>query len=845
MWKPLITFGCVLLVGPAFVLADVSKPTREAIQFFESKVRPLLATHCYKCHGPEKQQGKLRLDSRAGLIQGGETAPAIVVNSPSESLLVEAIKYQGLEMPPDGKLKESEVEILTAWIAMGAPWTPGELVRPSARDHDEDENDEISAKDRQFWSFRPIVRPSLPMVRDSRSIASPVDVFIRSRQELADLRPSSPATRRELIRRAYFDLVGLPPSPSQVDAFVADGSPDAYTRLIDRLLASPQYGQRWGRHWLDVVRYAESDGYERDNEKLHAWRFRDYVVTSLNEDKPYDRFVQEQLAGDELDDVTHKSIIATGFYRIGAWDDEPDDKILARHEELDDIVSTIGSSLLGLTIGCARCHEHKFDPISQEDYYRFIAFVQGVAQYGKDTFETHWQANPDAIFTPLIESDQQARSWLDRKKQIQDEVKKLEAEKKEAEDKKAEDKKAEDKKSFDEQIKSFNEQIKQRTQELQNPPFGFALSVRGKGAQVEKTFVLIRGNPLTPSVEVEPAFLTVLDQIETLQQVTHLPPRMNAFRHLLVGQGVQPTSGRRRQLAEWITDKRNPLTARVMANRLWHYHFGRGIVATPSDFGSTGLPPSHPELLDWLAAELMDGRWHLKRMHKLIMLSSTYQQSSRIDSRPAVEKDAENRLFWRQNMRRLEAEVLRDSILSVAGQLNPAIGGQSVFPVLPAEVLATQSVPGNGWKVSAQGEQTRRSVYIFIKRTLGVPFLETFDMPTPDKPEPDRPTTTIAPQALILLNSEFVEGQSLALAERLVGEVGTDPIAQINHVFRLALGRSADDNETRIAVEFLQAQRIKWQELAAADSKSDFASRQALKSFCQLIFNMNEFAYID
>ena len=419
MWKRFFILLLWPLLEPTDVALADTEATREQIQFFESKVRPLLASHCYQCHGPEKQKGKLRLDSRSTLVAGGESGPAIVENDPAASLLIQAINYQSLEMPPSGKLKDGEIEILTRWVAMGAPWTPGEMVRSKVEQNDKDN---ISEEDRQFWSFQPIVRPPVPTVEDSRLLANPVDAFILAAQEAAGLRPSPAASKREIIRRAYFDLIGLPPTPEQVDTFATDNSPDAFVRLIDRLLASPHYGERWGRHWLDLVRYGESNGYERDHEKPHVWRFRDYVIEAFNEDKPYDQFVREQLAGDELDEVTHESIIATGFYRIGPWDDEPDDKILARHDELDDAVSTIGSSFLGLTIGCARCHEHKFDPIPQEDYYRLVAFVQGMAQYGKDTFPTHWVPNEDAVYTPLFKSEQQAQEWLTTKNRLRGEI---------------------------------------------------------------------------------------------------------------------------------------------------------------------------------------------------------------------------------------------------------------------------------------------------------------------------------------------------------------------------------------------------------------------------------------
>lgn len=816
---------CMMLLGQATVSLAVepSRPTPDQLKFFENKVRPLLSQHCFKCHGPKKQQGKLRLDARANLITGGESGPSIVPGKPTDSLLIDAVNYGSLEMPPSGKLSPKEIDILHRWIQMGAPW-PGDT---KVRHQVNGKTFEITAEDRAFWSFQPLVKPTIAVSKDPWK-QQPIDAFISRKLHQTGLTPSPPATRRELIRRLYIDLIGLPPTPKEVAAFVANQSPDAYEALIDQLLARPQYGERWGRHWLDLVRYAETNGYERDDGKPNAWRYRDYVIRAFNEDKPYDRFILEQLAGDELPDMTLDSVIATGFYRIGVWDDEPDDKTLARWDELDDILRTTGETFLGLTIGCARCHEHKFDPIPQEDYYRLVSFFRNVQPYGKDQSSTHWELNPAAVYTPLATPKQFAEYQVDKEKwqgQVEELKKQVETIGKDQ---------AEEKKKLEEEIKQLQERLKN--------PFPQALSVREAGPSPPKTHLLVRGSPLTKGQPVEPGFLSVLQQPASAPSLTKVVTT-NPQRKVLEELGVKPTSGRRRALAQWIASKQNPLTARVMVNRIWHYHFGQGLVPTASDFGSTGQLPSHPELLDWLASELIDGGWRLKQLHKKILLSKTYQQSSRINNQAAVKIDPGNRLLWRQNLRRLEAEVIRDSILAVNGRLNLKAGGASIFPELSKEVLATQSRPGRGWNQSSQEEQARRSVYIYIKRTLTVPLLDSFDQPTPDQPTPLRATTTIAPQALILLNSHFMDKNATAFAERLVKEAGPEARRQVALAYNLALLRQPDKREEEIALRFLEEQQ---KEFASLDPDTPKATeKRALVAMCRLLFNLNEFVYLD
>jgi mono/diheme cytochrome c family protein len=745
----LVVSLCALVAASSLPAAEAA--TGEQIAFFESRVRPLLVENCHKCHGPKEHKGNLRLDSIAAILAGGDSGPAVVPGKPEESVLVSAINYRDYEMPPTGKLKQQQIDILTQWVKMGAPWPGGSgdtgpVVRPTTG--------EISEQDRQFWSFQPVKRPAVPAI----AAHDAVDAFVHQKRTETGLNRSPEATRRELIRRATFDLLGLPPTLDEVDDFVEDDSPDAYERLIDRLLASPRYGERWGRHWLDLVRYAQSNGYERDDEKPLAWKYRDYVIRALNADKPYDQFVVEQLAGDELEPVTDDSISATAIYRLGVWDDEPDDKRAAEYEELDDIVSTIGSTFLGLTVGCARCHEHKFDPIPQEDYYRLLAFVRNIALYGNDQSETHKRPNPNGIFAALPSGK------------------------------------------------------------------GNTLAVRSRKGKPQRTHLLVRGNAGTPGKEVEPGFLQVLFNAEGGVPTAPEPEA-----------GDDNTLGLRRRLAEWIASPENPLTARVAVNRLWHYHFGRGIVATPSDFGRTGTKPSHPELLDYLASVLVEGGWQLKPLHRRVMRSAVYRQSSATNDAGQV-KDPDNLLLWRQNLRRLEAEAIRDAALAVSGRLNLAMGGRGVFPTLPPEVLATQSRPGNGWGKSDEAEQSRRSVYLFVKRTLGIPILESFDFASPDKPIPGRATTTVAPQALILLNGSFFDEQADALAERLVREAPEGRREQIELAYRLAFSRAANELEVSIAIAYLDRHR-------ASSEQTD--GRAELVALAKLVLNLNEFVYID
>ena len=633
----------------------------------------------------------------------------------------------------------------------------------------------IADSDRAHWAFQPVRSAVAPKG------THPIDHLLQVRLRQAGLNPNPPATPREQVRRAYLDLWGLPPSPEVVAEFERHPTDAAWVALVDRLLGSPNYGERWGRHWLDLVRYAESNGYERDGPKPHAWRYRDYVIDSFNSDKPYDEFVREQLAGDELAEAAIRneptlspqwraSLIATGFYRLHIWDDEPDNTAAAEFDDLDDMLSTTGTAFLGLTVGCARCHDHKFDPISQTDYYSLLGFLRNIDSYGQQHAGGGGRGT-GKITRPLATASESSRWHSQREahlKELRHQVSQA---------------------SGTEAKRSAEAALKQA--EAETPPFDFALAVAENGPKPRPTRILLRGDVQTPGAEVSPAFPAIFAQ-----------PPPPAPEH----PADAASTGRRRQLAEWIADSQNPLTARVIANRVWQHHFGTGLVPTPDDFGFTGLPPSHPELLDHLASELVRQGWHLKALHRQVMTSRAYRMSSQARSARARNVDDSNRWVWRQNLRRLEAEAIRDSVLTISGRLNPARGGPSVFPTLPAEVHTTQDSAGKGWQDSPQREQDRRSIYLVVKRALKVPLLECFDAANGTVPTGQRSRTTVAPQALTLLNDPWIKIQAAAFADRVTREAGTDRDRQIQRAFALALQRPPTAAEAKAARNLLRDQ---------------------------------------
>jgi len=811
-------------------LVRTAPPTAaEQVKLFEQEVQPILQAQCLSCHGPEKKiRGGLRLTSREELLKGGDTGPAISVERPENSLFLKAIHHQDLKMPPKGKLPQAQLDILTKWVKLGAPWSAA-----VAKHHGPPPVDDRALN---FWSFKPVVRPALPMVKDTGWVKTPIDAFVLAKLEAVGLSPAAPAEKLAVLRRVTYDLTGLPPTLTEIEAVLADSSADWYVKTIDRLLASPAYGERWARHWLDLVRYAESNSFERDGTKPNVWRYRDYVIRAFNNDMPYDQFIREQLAGDELDRVTTDSLIATGYYRLGPWDDEPVDFTQALYDDLDDVVSTTGQVFLGLTVGCARCHDHKIDPFPQKDYYRLLGFFHGFKRYGVRSHESVVAASLRSIASDDEQQQQKEQVAAHQKKiaTVNEALKSIEAEiQPKLQGGERDDFKYElnrlpilkkntpallSQETFDRYAALRKERDKlERTKPTS---LAMALCITEEGPKARETFILKRGNPQAKGDPVEPGFPQVLGGATPA-----LPkPAVTA-----------KTAGRRRVLADWLASPTNPLTARVMVNRLWQHHFGRGLVRSSNDYGYRGTPPTHPELLDWLASEFVARGWKLKDMHRLILTSNAYRMSSQPNP-TAQAKDAENDLLWRFEPRRLGAEEVRDSILAVSGNLNPKMGGPSIHPTIPKEVLAGQSNPGTNWDLLCPpDERARRSVYVHVKRSLGVPILTAFDAADTDGSCPVRFTTTPPTQALGMLNGDFANEQAKVFASQLRQQVGDDPSAQVRLALRRVTQREPNAKEIERGVRFLEKMRTTHQQ----------SPEEALKYFCLLALNLKEFIYLD
>ena len=803
----------------------------EAIKFYSEKVKPILKESCFECHAddPEDLQGSLALTSRKSILRGGDSGPAVDTNSPTESLLIKAINYKIYEMPPGGKLSDDKIQILSQWVKLGMPFAPGE--EKDLGGGEESNVPQVNERTKKWWAFQKVSKPVLPSVKNKAWPANGIDNFILSKLESVSLTPADPASRASLVRRAYYDLTGLPPTPEQVAEFVNDSGPNSYSKLIDELLESPHYGEKWGRHWLDLVRYAESNSFERDDTKPFVWRYRDYVIRAFNEDKPYDRFLVEQLAGDELGDPTRDSIIATGYYRLGQWDDEPADRQKAKYDDLDDILGTTSQTMLGLTVNCARCHDHKIDPIPTTDYYRMASFFENIKRFGVRNNET--------VLANSVKTLKGGESTEDERERHAKKLADLEKEMNEIHEKAMpgfQDVEHEDfkyemnkiailqkrvgKEITKKQLEKFKQLLRQKKEALSNPPGSIkVLCVKENGTSVPETFVRIRGNAHVLGPRVAPGFISVLS-----------PPKPD-----LKSVKSEETSGRRLALAKWIASPENPMTARVMANRIWQYHFGRGIVRTSSDFGFQGSPPTHPELLDWLAAEFVEKKWSIKEMHRLMMRSSTYQMASS-HNETAYEKDPSNDLFWKFNLRRLTAEEVRDSILAISGQLNKEkMFGPSIFSVLPKEVLAGQSRPGQNWGNSSEEERRRRSIYIHVKRSLPVPILSTNDSADTDNTCPVRFITTQPTQALGMMNSKFTNDQAKIFARTVRETAGDDRKKQVAAALGKVFQRNANEEEITRGLELIQA----------LIDKEEATPESAFEMFCLMALNLNEFVYLD
>ncbi len=826
----------VVELGSALDPASMTAVEKE--EFFESRVLPILETHCFKCHGKgEKIRAELVLSNRDDLLKGGESGPAVDLESPHDSLLVSAINYESWEMPPDGQLPREDIETLIAWVEMGVPWKgPGYKPKSDTAAH---RPPAVNEETRRWWSYQPVRPVPVPDV-ESPWIENDIDRFILNKLNEVGLVPNSRASREVLVRRAYYDLLGLPPTPEQVQSFVNDDRPDAWPRLIDQLLESPHYGEKWGRHWLDLVRYAESNSYERDGTKPFVWRYRDYVIRAFNDDKPYDQFVVEQLAGDELADRNADSLIATGYYRLGKWDDEPVDHEQAWFDDADDILATTGQTFLGMTINCARCHDHKIDPISQRDYYSMLAFIRNIQRYGVRGHDTVLRQSTRPLAPPEVQQryEKELREYEQAVQENNAAIREIEEWVRkdfipvEHEEFKYEmnrrplvkkrigatiDGREFTQADFDRYEQLFEQMMRLREDRPQ--PLELALCVTEQGATAPPTYVLIRGNPKSPSEEVQPAFPEVLSP-----PPPHIEPPADGL-----------STGRRLALARWIASPDNPLTARVMANRIWQHHMGRGIVRSASDFGFQGTPPTHPELLDWLAEQFVQHDWRLKPLHRMIMTSATYQMAS--TSRPeAVAVDPLNDSFWRFNMRRLTAEEVRDSILAVNGTLNlQKMFGPSIYPIIEKEVLHGQSRPGENWGNSSPEDRARRSIYIHVKRSLPVPILQSFDVADPDSPCPVRFNTVQPTQALGLLNSQFLNEQAASFAEFIRRQEPDDVRRQVALALRRATQREPRAEEIERGVKFMQ-------EISAEPENRDV---DPLRLFCVVALNLNEFLFLD
>jgi hypothetical protein len=754
---------------------------KQAEAAFTDQISPIFDQHCGTCHGAIKPKSRLDLTSLATILKGGASGAVVAPGNSGASLLVKLVQNDAKpHMPPRGQLSEDELAILTKWVD-GLP----KSLAPGAEKP-------VTEQDRQHWSFRAVAPQALPSVGHADWIRTGMDAFILAKLEAANLQPARAAEKIDLIRRVTFDLTGLPPTPTEVRDFLTDLSPYAYEKVVDRLLASPFYGERWGRHWLDLARYSDSDGFEYDNDRPFSFRYRDYVIRSFNADKPYDQFIHEQLAGDEIASYDADHIIATGFCRHGPTvENQKDEK--TRLDEIDDIVSTTSSVFLGLTIGCARCHDHKYDPIRQQDYYRLLAVFN--SREKRDV----------PISTPAEKAVyiQTMAVWEVEIERLQSQLPSLDGQAKQ---------------NIEQQI----QELKQR-----QPQQPLAMAIQDAGRTPRPTRFLFRGSELTPGAEVEPAVPVVLAS-QPLEFGSPNP-------------GLNST-GRRGVLANWIASPDNPLTARVWVNRIWQYHFGRGLVQTSSNFGLNGTGPTHPELLDWLAGRLIAESWQIKPLHRIMVLSATYRQSTQFDAQYA-QQDPGNLLLWRFPPRRLSAEELRDSILATAGTLNLQMFGPGIRPRIDPNFIATSSTAKWPTLEKEGPDVWRRSVYIFVKRSVLLPLLEAFDAPTAQQSCERRLTTTVATQALQLLNDPFTNEQSAFLSQRIWNSAGPDRKAQVQELFQLALSREPTETELIRGIAFLKQQFAFHHETPDRDPEQ---SRQlALTDLCHVMINLNEFVFVN
>ncbi len=795
----------------------------------------ILTKNCQVCHGAAIQQSGLDLRTREAILLGGERGAAVVGASPGGSWLWRLVTHQVKPfMPPGGKLAEEQIEVLRKWIIAGAPMPEGTVPDEEAERLEalrKLEDRPITDEERSWWAFVDPKRHDVPGDGSSH----PIDAFLDAKLEERGLTRSEPAEKRTLVRRLYLDLTGLPPSTEDVASFLGDESADAWETLVDRLLESPHYGERWGRHWLDLVHYADSGGYERDFDWPTMWRYRDYVVKAFNDDKPYDRFIREQIAGDEIAPDSPEANIATGYLRMVLDNNIKDER--TRMDELDDNVATTAQTFLAVTAQCARCHNHKFDPIPQKDYYQMQAvfFSTKEVDYplvSREEVQRHKALNKGVtdqqkpLRDRLDEIEKPHREFLFQEKlnalpsyyriawetppENRDKGQRLNARQVDALYKQIKIPDVLERMSAADLAEYEETKRRIKTLEATRPePYPTARTVTEESRDPLPSYFLHRGDPGTKGSLMKPGVLTVAARTPP----AYSPPPSHAN-----------TSWRRKQFADWIASEDNPLTARVMVNRIWQHHFGDGVVRTPSNFGKTGMPPSHPELLDWLALEFIDSGWSVKHMHRLMLTSEAYRMASR-DLPENLDKDSDNNYFWRQSRNRHEVEVIRDQIMAVAGTLNLTVGGPAVRPYIDPSLF--QSSTDRTWPGMAIGdpESWRRSIYVFSKRSIRYPMFEAFDQPDMVSSCSRRTRSTVAPQALLLMNNAEVLVQAKHFAQRVAVEADHTPEAQVERAFELALARPPTATEKANAVAFLSS------------------TPTGLVDLCQTLFNLNEFLY--
>ena len=865
----------LLVAGPVGVLLNAQAPVivPAAAVSFATDVDPILERDCRSCHGDAVRMGKLDLTTRDGALRGGTRGSDIVPGNAEASRLYRRIS--GLElpaMPAQGTpLTATEIAVVKRWINEGAKWDASlaSSAKPAASAALAAlENRIITPAERNYWAFKLPVQAPLPQV--GSRFANPIDRFLEQARRAHRLTPAPRADRHTLVRRAYLDALGLPPTPAQVDAFVSDRSPDAWEHLVDRLLASPHYGERYGRLWLDVARYADSAGFEYDTHRANAWRYRDYVIKSFNDDKPYDRFLIEQIAGDEMDGRNDDSLIATGFLRMGPRvlfreKDNPE----RRYDYLDEIIGTIGKGTLGLTVNCARCHNHKFDPISQKDYYRLEASlfgyvetevplapkaeaeaylakneeidariaelkrqIQGLERPYRDRLQRELirQKFPEHVVRVLSKPENErtpgdallvtqvlkaagvSTAQVDRSLTAEDGAKKKALTTAIAALTTQRPKPlpmaeiATDGDYRSSPLGEGDDTISCPKCRIPDPGAGPYLHQGPGRYQVPPSYFLIRGDVENHGSQMTPGFIDVITYGNPPTEV----PRPDGR-----------TSGRRLALAQWIASPQNPMTARVIVNRLWQKHFGRGIVATLENFGRMGEPPTHPELLDWMAADLTRD-WSLKRITKLMMMSDAYQMASAFTDAADTASDPDDRYLWRFRPQRLEAEIVRDNMLAVGGNINLEVGGEPIFPFLPKDVLASQY--RGKWINTPDGPAAwRRGVYVYQRRSLPYPMFDTFDHPDMNVTAGARNVSTVPTQALTLLNNPFVLSEAAFLSTRIRNKA-SDPSSQVDLAYRIALARSATPEEIAIGTSLI--------------------TTQSLESLAHVVLNLDEFLYI-